>query len=95
MQVNYCDLCDTAIKNDQGYILIAAPKVSEPMTANEFIFLLQNHTKEICPICKTVLDEIFKLRFNNLKTLSNELLAIYNLQIQDTNKNELKKKKVP
>lgn len=36
--------------------------------------------KDICPICKQVIDEIFRLRKNNLYLLSEELYGIWRLK---------------
>lgn len=82
MNIKYCDFCDVPLKFDDFYILyLAYSKTNTPPHDMEdyerYLRHIEKETKEICPSCKTLIDEVFRLRLNNLKELKNELLGIY------------------
>lgn len=51
---------------------------------------VQKKVKEICPSCKELFDEVFRLRRQNLSAVNLELLGMYNIAPYDDKK---KKKK--
>lgn len=48
---------------------------------------LEKESKHICPNCKKLYDELFRLRLQNLNQISQDLLGIYELPPKDR-KNE-------
>lgn len=88
MRVNYCDLCGQPIK-ERTQIILLKFQTSESVTQmsyTSFLDVLEKSMKEICPTCSIIIDEIFKLRLNNLTKLSNDLLAIYKTPLIDKDK---------
>jgi len=92
MFINYCDLCNTPLKDNNYYMLYSTtPDIYCPEPSNyesqtkynedydNYLTRLKKDVKSVCPTCKLVYDKIFELRLQNLSCLSNELLAIYNL----------------
>jgi hypothetical protein len=83
MQVAYCDLCGTPLKESNYFIFyISEPQQNKFNEINEYYDYLkrvEKDVKEICPTCKHIIDKIFELRLQNLSALANDLLGIYNL----------------
>ena len=102
-RVEYCDLCDSPLKNREYYLLhIAfANAVSHYDNVEDYykyVDKLEKEVKDLCPTCKEIIDEIFKLRKGKLNELSEELLGIYKKPTKkpphgDKRKNKKKKKK--
>jgi hypothetical protein len=103
MQVEYCDLCDSVIKETEMFTLyIAAPFV--PRTDNygntyegesdyySYVDRVRKESKKICPVCKHIFDEIFRLRRNNLSQLTEEILNISHLSTKDNDKKKKEEK---
>ena len=101
MQVNYCDLCNQPLKENDYYVLfVSTPKIYlSGKDYFDYMEKVRKETKEICPTCKLVFDEIFKLRLQNLSQLAINLLGIYELssdsikKIKDYKKSVKPKKK--
>lgn len=84
MQYINCDLCGLPVKEIDYYTLsiIGNHEKNKIKDTNGYYRYLDKITKEIkdiCPTCKLVIDEIFKLRRNNLHLISQDLLGIYEL----------------
>ena len=81
MKMNYCDLCGCPIKGDNSYVMYIAKSNSINITNENdyynYLKKLEKEVKEICPQCKLIIEEIFKLRYQNLNQISLELLGIY------------------
>ena len=97
MKVNYCDLCACPLKENDYYILYICKSSDSPkliqneMDYYQYLQKVQKEIKEICPQCKLIIDEIFKLRFQNLSKLSLELLGIYSEPSKDDPHDKRKK----
>jgi hypothetical protein len=84
MIVNYCDLCNTPLKENGFFMLY----VSEPRDRNfkgmeeylEYMNRVESAVKEICPSCKHIFDKMFELRLQRLSELTEELNSTYNLK---------------
>ena len=83
MLINYCDLCGVALKEDDFYsIHTVSAKDANIKDLTEYYAALnkaQENVQDICPNCKILMDQIFKLRFQNLSQINQELLGIYSL----------------
>jgi hypothetical protein len=83
VQVNYCDLCSSPLKENNYFMLY----VSEPKKTNydemtsyvEYLKKVERGVKEICPNCKHIFDKMFELKLQRLSELTNELNLIYKL----------------
>jgi hypothetical protein len=80
-----CDLCGIPIKDDDYYtISIVGSKQKNHIHTNEDYYNTLNKIvkdiKDICPNCKILIDEIFRLRRDNLCKISEELLGIWRLK---------------
>jgi len=84
MQVNYCDLCGTPLKENCYFILyVSEPKYPIYENLQEYYNTMkkvEKEVKEICPTCKQIFDKIFELKLKRLSELANEINSIYNLQ---------------
>jgi hypothetical protein len=93
MKVNYCDICNTPLKEHDFYILYIAPpkdKNFQPTDMSDYYSYLEKvekEVKDICPSCKKLMDEIFRLRLQNLNQINDELFGIYNLSSKKEKKN--------
>lgn len=87
MQINYCDLCNTPLKEGSYYMLY----ISEPVNQNNtnynetenfynYLNQVRKEIKEICPKCKDIFDRMFALRLQRLSELTDEINLTYNLQ---------------
>jgi len=84
MQVSYCDLCATPLKENNSFMLY----ITEPRSSNfdeitgyaEYVNKVRRGVKEICPTCKHVFDKMFELRLQRLCELTEEINVTYNLQ---------------
>lgn len=98
-RVYYCDLCNVPLKdNDPNqYILyvIEAKELSQHFEENDdyvrYLERIDKQLKRICPICKHVFDNVFKLRMENLSKISDELLGIYKKPAKEPKNNKGKK----
>jgi len=81
--ITYCDLCSGVIKEKEYYILsIAFTNDRNYTNMEEYNICLDKLLKDIkyiCPTCKKLIDEIFRLRLQNINRISLELLGIYEL----------------
>jgi hypothetical protein len=88
--ITYCDLCSGVIKESEYYMLsIASINDRNHTTMEEYNTCLDKLLKEIkyiCPTCKKLIDEIFRLRLQNINQISLELLGIYELPSKDDEK---------
>jgi hypothetical protein len=88
MQINYCDLCNLPLKNNDYYHFYITESQKEKSSYNNledyysYLNMVKQEIKDICPKCKEVIDRIFELRMENLSRLSEELLGIYKLQLK-------------
>ncbi len=94
MQINYCDLCSSPLKDNNYWMLY----ISEPKTTNfneldyySYLKKVEKGVKEICPTCKHVFDKMFELRLHRLSELTEEIMKSYNFNKKDKN-NEKEKK---
>lgn len=89
MQIIYCDFCSLPIKGNNYFVLsIFNAKDYNYTTEEEYLDIrdkLQKEIKHICPTCKELINEIFKLRLQNINQISLELLGIYELSPKDKN----------
>jgi hypothetical protein len=84
MNVNYCDLCASILKEGNFYMLY----VSEPRDRDfkgmeeylEYMKRVEGAVKEICPSCKYIFDKMFELRLQRLSELTEEINLTYNLK---------------
>jgi len=82
MQVNYCDLCGTPLKENNYYSLYCIDPGKKNGTEEEYyayIAQIRRTQKEICPTCKHIFDKMFELRLQRLSELSEEINGIYQL----------------
>ena len=83
MEIHYCDLCNIPLKGrDYWNLVIGYENDKEKVNINnynDYADAIEKAAKEICPKCKDIIVEIFKLRLENLNKLSQELLGIYGL----------------
>ena len=83
MQVSYCDLCGIPLKEGTYFMLYATKPQNITYDEIEGYYKqlkeVQKEVKEICPSCKYVFDEMFRLRLVNLSELVDEINLIYNL----------------
>jgi len=85
MQVNYCDLCGTPMRDGQSWILyIASPEsMAQTLESHEevsrYISKVQSEQKEICPTCKHLFDRIFFHRLEGMAGLTEECYELFNL----------------
>lgn len=83
MNVNYCDLCGTIMKENNYYTLyIKDPSVTHFGSEEEYwnnVAKIQRDIKEICPTCKHIFDKMFELRIEKLYELTAEINKIYNV----------------
>ena len=102
MQVNYCDLCGTPMRDGQSWILyIASPHaMKETLESREdvlnYVSKVESEQKEIYPTCKHLFDRIFYHRLEGMAALTEECVELFNLppyEKKPINKIELKKKK--
>jgi hypothetical protein len=83
VQVQYCDLCGTPLKEYNYFMLY----ISEPRDTNfnemgeyyDYMKKVQKEVKEICPTCKHIFDKMFELRLQRLSELTEEINCTYNL----------------
>jgi hypothetical protein len=93
MKVNYCDICNTPLKEHDFYTLYIAPPKDrnfKPTDVNDYYNYLnevEKEVKDICPSCKKLMDEIFRLRLQNLNQINDELFGIYNLPTKKEKRN--------
>jgi hypothetical protein len=83
VQVFYCDLCGTPLKDNNYYMFyISAPRNQSFVDTEEYFNYLrkaEKQVKEVCPSCKSVFDKIFELRIQRLSELTDEIMNIYKL----------------
>ena len=83
MQVSYCDLCGSALKEGNFFTLyIKDPHVQHFDDEEEYwkaVAKIQRDVKEICPTCKHIFDRMFELRIQKLYELTEEINSIYEL----------------
>ena len=96
MELHYCDLCDCALKEKDYYVLYCSSSARDTQAINneadyyQAIDNVQKKVREICPACKELFDEVFRLRRQNLSAVNLDLLGMYNLAPYEDKK---KKKK--
>jgi hypothetical protein len=83
-----CDLCGSPIKEEDFYtISIVGNKQKNQIHTNDDYYntlsSIVRDIKDICPTCKQLIDEIFRLRKDNLYRISEELLGIWKLKEKD------------
>ena len=87
MQVNYCDLCNSPLKDNNFYSLyIAEPKQLNNLNNEDYYIYMQDiqkKVKQICPACKIIFDKMFELRLQKLSELTEEIWFTYNLKSKD------------
>ncbi len=99
-----CDLCGCPIKDENyyfSYIIDAQFTQASKDYSGEYKDLyyknlvndISKSAKEICPNCKTIIEEIFRLRKKNLNNLSKDLLCLYQLSDKD-NKEEKREREI-
>jgi hypothetical protein len=95
MIVTYCDLCDVPLKEDDFYsINLMHCKDAKASDLGEYYATLdkvKREMKEICPNCKILIDQIFKLRYQNLAGITEDLLGIYSLPAKERKNGKEKK----
>jgi len=92
MNVSYCDLCGTPMKESNYYMLyVHNPGVKVPDASDfdnvtdyhhayyRYIMNVQKETKEICPTCKHVFNKMFELRLQRLSELADEIWKEFQL----------------
>jgi hypothetical protein len=103
MQVDFCDMCGAIIKDKFFTLYIASPKYSTSSdsddygncneTYNDYLTKIRNESKIMCPNCKIIFDEIFRLRLNQLSELTAELYRIYESPTRTTKYEKEQKEK--
>jgi len=93
MKVNYCDLCGVPLKDGEYFTLyIASPVNKENAEAitnyYDYLAKVEKEVKDICPSCKKLMNEMFKLRLQNLNQISDELFGIYDLSPKKAKRND-------
>lgn len=99
MQINYCDICGSPLKGNDFWTMYLTHDTNKEQEASDYYNDAQNYlkkiekeVKDICPTCKKLIGEIFKLRLQNLNQLNSELLGIYKLPTK-INKHERQNRK--
>jgi archaellum component FlaC len=95
MQINYCDLCDSPLKDDDFYtVYIAYSGQHKNINTTEDYYntldKIKKQVKEVCPKYKQIMDEIFRLRRQNLTAISLELLGMYESPVYEKKKKDKK-----
>lgn len=84
MNVHYCDLCGSPIKDHNYYCLYASPptdtNLDEMGNYAELVSKVRREVKEICPTCYHIFKKIFELRLYRLCELTEEITKLYNLK---------------
>jgi len=99
MEISYCDLCGSVMKENNYYSLyVAKPHEKDIDTSEDYVNYcskVKREMKEICPSCYHVFNKMFDLRLHRLSELSEELNNIYNLKSKENpkDKKDGKKKK--
>jgi len=81
-KVEYCDLCEVPLKESDYYMLYITCASSMPQSDNveeyyQNLNKVQKQVKELCPDCKEIFDQIFKLRKEKLGELADDILDMY------------------
>jgi hypothetical protein len=81
-KVEYCDFCDVPLKEGKYYILhmvsaSALPRYDNVEEYYEQVSKVEKEVKELCPTCKEVFDQIFKLRKERIGELADEIMGLY------------------
>jgi hypothetical protein len=101
-KIDYCDLCDVPLKEGNYYMLYITSASSIPKYASEEDYYqhldkVQKEVKELCPTCKEIIEQIFKLRKEKLGELTDEILSMYKKPTKNPphgdKRRDLKKKK--
>jgi hypothetical protein len=83
MQVNYCDLCNQPLKDDDYFMFyISEAKSAKSTNLAEYcdcIDKVKKEFREVCPTCKHIFDKMFELRLLRLSELTEEINLNYNL----------------
>jgi len=84
MQVQYCDLCGTPMKEGNYYSLyISGPgptdrgNISDTEEYLRYLNQVRQEIKEICPTCKHIFNKMFELRLQRLNELTEEINNMY------------------
>lgn len=89
MNISYCDLCATPIKNGQSWFFyIASPEnmsnsLESKKDINNYINKVQSEQKEICPTCKHLFDKIFYYRLEGMAELTEKCYEMFGLPPYD------------
>lgn len=95
MQINYCDLCNTPLKEGNYYVLYISEPVNTNTNYNEtenfynYLNRIRKDMQEICPKCKDIFDRMFELRLQRLPELTDEINLTYKLKSK-SNPKEIK-----
>jgi len=83
MLVNYCDLCNIPLKeNDYFRLYISNSKETKFDNITDYYKYLdkvQKEVKEICPTCKYIIDKIFEYRAEELYKLTEDCKHLFGL----------------
>jgi hypothetical protein len=105
MNITYCDLCASPIKDGQSWILyVASPEdldrsLETKDDVHKYVNKVTSEQKEICCNCKKLFDRIFFHRLEGMAALTEECYDLFNLPPYEkkavvlTPKTEIKKKK--
>lgn len=84
MNVVYCDLCGSILKEGGSAVLYISEMRSKDIKDTEayydYLKKVKEESKEICPTCLKIFNKIFELRLQRLSELTEEINLIYNLK---------------
>jgi len=85
MNVNYCDLCSSILKDNNFYSLYTSEPQKKNFEGNNEDYIaylkeVQKAVKEICPTCKHIFDRMFELRLQKLSELTDEINYDFSLK---------------
>jgi len=86
--VSYCDICSTPLKDKDYYKLYITKYTdgSEIKTEDDYykyLDFIQKQLRDVCPSCKVLIDEIFRLKLKNISALNTELIGLFSLPSSD------------
>lgn len=83
IEVHYCDFCNQPIHKQRHVLMILTEHDLESVRYGRKV---DRKEKEICDKCKELIEELFILRKNNLKTIVEKIKGIYKLPVKKRKK---------
>lgn len=80
IQVHYCDFCGEPIHKMRHIIMILTEHDLEKVQYGRKV---EKKEKEVCSVCKNIIEEMFTLRKQNLKKILEMIEETYTLKSKD------------